>query len=83
VNDPVVLLNARADRLSDGFLILLAGAIALSNPDPIPHLFEDSNASAFMAGISEICEKHQYGLTVLPPVQDISRLTKLVTASLT
>jgi hypothetical protein len=42
----------------------LAGAIALSNPDPIPHLFEDSNASAFMTGISEICEKHQYGLAV-------------------
>jgi DNA-binding LacI/PurR family transcriptional regulator len=55
----------------------LAGAIALSNPDPIPHLFEDANASAFMAGISEVCEKHQYGLTVLPPVQDISRLTAI------
>ena len=54
-----------------------AGAIALSNPDPIPHLFEDSNASAFMAGISEVCEKHQYGLTVLPPVRDISRLTAI------
>jgi DNA-binding LacI/PurR family transcriptional regulator len=53
----------------------LAGAIALFNPDPIPHLFEDSNASAFMAGISEVCEKHQYGLTVLPPVPDDSRLT--------
>src|SRR5215469_13420929 len=52
-----------------------AGAIALSNPDPIPHLFEDSNASAFMAGISEVCAKHQYGLTVLPPVQDASRQT--------
>src|SRR5258707_13267548 len=50
----------------------LAGAIALFNPDPIPHLFEDNNASAFMAGISEICEKHQNGLTVFPPVQDIS-----------
>jgi DNA-binding LacI/PurR family transcriptional regulator len=55
----------------------LAGAIALANPDPIPHLFEDSNASAFMAGISEICEQHQFGLTVLPPVQDISRLTAI------
>jgi DNA-binding LacI/PurR family transcriptional regulator len=55
----------------------LAGAIALFNPDPIPHLFEDTNASAFMAGISEICEKHQYGLTVLPPVQDISRITAI------
>jgi len=55
----------------------LAGAIALSNPDPIPHLFEDSYASAFMTGISEICEKHQYGLTVLPPVQDISRITAI------
>jgi DNA-binding LacI/PurR family transcriptional regulator len=54
-----------------------AGAIALSNPDPIPHLFEDSNASAFMAGISEVCEKHQYGLTVLPPVRDISRVTAI------
>jgi len=53
----------------------LAGAIALSNPDPIPHLFEDANASAFMAGISEVCAKHQYGLTVLPPVQDASRQT--------
>src|SRR5246127_1645324 len=53
----------------------LAGAIALANPDPIPHLFEDSNASAFMAGISEICEQHQFGLTVLPPVPDDSRLT--------
>jgi DNA-binding LacI/PurR family transcriptional regulator len=53
----------------------LAGAIALFNPDPIPHLFEDSNASAFMAGISEVCEKHQYGLTVLPPLPDDSRLT--------
>lgn len=30
-----------------------------------------------MAGISEICEKHQYGLTVLPPVQDISRITAI------
>jgi DNA-binding LacI/PurR family transcriptional regulator len=55
----------------------LAGAIALFNPDPIPHLFEDTNASAFMAGISEICAKHQYGLTVLPPVQDISRITAI------
>jgi DNA-binding LacI/PurR family transcriptional regulator len=55
----------------------LAGAIALFNPDPIPHLFEDANASAFMAGISEVCEKHQYGLTVLPPVQDDSRLTAI------
>src|ERR1700737_996859 len=55
----------------------LAGAIALFNPDPIPHLFEDNNASAFMAGISEICEKHQYGLTVLPPVPDISRITAI------
>ena len=55
----------------------LAGAIALFNPDPIPHLFEDNNASAFMAGISKICEKHQYGLTVLPPVQDISRITAI------
>jgi DNA-binding LacI/PurR family transcriptional regulator len=55
----------------------LAGAIALFNPDPIPHLFEDTNASAFMAGISVICEKHQYGLTVLPPVQDISRITAI------
>jgi Bacterial regulatory proteins, lacI family len=55
----------------------LAGAIALSNPDPIPHLFEDSNASAFMAGISEVCEKHQYGLTILPPVRDISRETAI------
>jgi DNA-binding LacI/PurR family transcriptional regulator len=55
----------------------LADAIALFNPDPIPHLFEDSNASAFMAGISEICEKHQYGLTVLPPVPDISRVTAI------
>jgi DNA-binding LacI/PurR family transcriptional regulator len=55
----------------------LAGAIALFNPDPITHLFEDSNASAFMAGISEICEKHQYGLTVLPRVQDISRVTAI------
>src|SRR5260221_232756 len=55
----------------------LADAIALFNPDPIPHLFEDTNASAFMAGISEICEKHQYGLTVLPPVQDISRITAI------
>jgi DNA-binding LacI/PurR family transcriptional regulator len=54
-----------------------AGAIALSNPDPIPHLFEDSNASAFMAGISEVCEKHQYGLTVLPPIRDISRVTAI------
>jgi DNA-binding LacI/PurR family transcriptional regulator len=55
----------------------VAGAIALFNPDPIPHLFEDSNASAFMAGISEVCEKHQYGLTVLPPVQDGLRLTAI------
>ncbi|HXM25564.1 MAG TPA: LacI family DNA-binding transcriptional regulator [Chthoniobacterales bacterium] len=55
----------------------LADAIALFNPDPIPHLFEDTNASAFMAGISEICEKHQYGLTVLPAVQDISRITAI------
>jgi DNA-binding LacI/PurR family transcriptional regulator len=55
----------------------LAGAIGLFNPDPIPHLFEDSNASAFMAGISEVCEKHQYGLTVLPPVPDDSRLTAI------
>jgi DNA-binding LacI/PurR family transcriptional regulator len=55
----------------------LAGAIALFNPDPIPHLFEDTNASAFMAGISEICEKHQYGLTVLPPAQDTSRITAI------
>ena len=55
----------------------LAGAIALVNPDPIPHLFEDSNASAFMAGISEVCEKHQYGLTVLPPVRDITRVTAI------
>ncbi|MEY2606349.1 MAG: hypothetical protein QOH31_4171, partial [Verrucomicrobiota bacterium] len=55
----------------------LAGAIALFNPDPISHLFEDNNASAFMAGISEICEKHQYGLTVLPPVPDISRITAI------
>jgi DNA-binding LacI/PurR family transcriptional regulator len=54
-----------------------AGAIALSNPDPIPHLFEDSNASAFMRGISEVCEKHQYGLTVLPAVRDITRLTAI------
>src|SRR5258708_14669139 len=55
----------------------LADAIALFNPDPMPHRFEDTNASAFMAGISEICEKHQYGLTVLPPVQDISRITAI------
>jgi len=55
----------------------LAGAIALFNPDPIPHLFEDSNASAFMAGISTVCEKHQYGLTVLPPVPDDSGLTAI------
>ena len=39
----------------------LAGAVALFNPDPIPHLFEDSNASAFMAGISEVCEKRHTG----------------------
>src|SRR5258708_30694771 len=55
----------------------LADAIALVNPDPMPHRFEDTNASAFMAGISEICEKHQYGLTVLPPVEDISRITAI------
>jgi DNA-binding LacI/PurR family transcriptional regulator len=55
----------------------VAGAIALFNPDPIPHLFEDSNASAFMAGISAVCEKHQYGLTVLPPVPDDSQLTAI------
>jgi DNA-binding LacI/PurR family transcriptional regulator len=54
-----------------------AGAIAIFNPDPIPHLFEDINASAFMAGISEVCEKHQYGLTVLPPAPDDSRLTAI------
>src|SRR6201984_3344063 len=28
-----------------------------------------------MAGTSEVCEKHQYELTVLPPVPDDSRLT--------
>src|SRR5260221_14717751 len=55
----------------------LADAIALFNPNPIPHLFEDTNASAFIAGISEICENHQYGLTVLPTVQDISRITAI------
>jgi DNA-binding LacI/PurR family transcriptional regulator len=55
----------------------LASAIALFNPDPIPHLFEDPYALAFMTGISEICEKRQYGLTVLPPVQDISRITAI------
>ena len=33
--------------------------------------------SAFMAGISEVCEKHQYGLTVLPPMRNISRGTAI------
>src|SRR5260370_18932265 len=50
----------------------LAGAIPLSNPDPIPHLFEHSNASAFIACISWICEEHPYRINVLPPLADIS-----------
>ena len=53
------------------------GSIALFNPDPIPHLFEDAHASDFMAGISEVCEKHQIGLTVLPPVKDVSKVTAI------
>jgi DNA-binding LacI/PurR family transcriptional regulator len=52
-------------------------AIALFNPDPIPHLFEDLNASAFMTGISEVCGKHQCGLTVLPPIKDPSQMTAI------
>lgn len=55
----------------------LAGAIALSNPDPVHCLFEDSNASAFMAGISDVCEQHQYGLTVLPPIGNVSQGTAI------
>jgi DNA-binding LacI/PurR family transcriptional regulator len=52
-------------------------SIALFNPDPIPHLFEDLNAAAFMAGISEVCAKHQCGLTVLPPIKDTSQMTAI------
>jgi DNA-binding LacI/PurR family transcriptional regulator len=53
------------------------GSIALFNPDPIPHLFEDTHASEFMAGISQVCELHQIGLTVLPPVNDVSKITAI------
>jgi DNA-binding LacI/PurR family transcriptional regulator len=53
------------------------GAFALFNPDPIPHLFEDPFASAFVAGISEICEKYQYGLTLLPRVKDASQMNAI------
>jgi DNA-binding LacI/PurR family transcriptional regulator len=57
-----------------------AGAIALFNPDPIPHLFEDSAAAEFMAGISEVCERHQLGLTVLPPIRNGHRITAIESA---
>lgn len=50
------------------------GAFALFNPDPIPHLFEDPLASSFVAGIFEICEKYQYGLTLLPRAKDASQI---------
>jgi DNA-binding LacI/PurR family transcriptional regulator len=53
------------------------GSIALFNPDPIPHFFEDLNATAFMTGISEVCAKHQCGLTVLPPIREASQMTAI------